>query len=445
MTEIQNASVPEEVVNASSPIPVQVEEVREEIWQRLERKDRFLENPPSKPKEEIADMLAASLRTLVPRRFKNLANVLEAVRQGYEIVIRSEHLKEYAGAAGLLASYTLSAEKMAKGKQFCAEKGSEIDWNYFYENFTSLNVRTHVENKIFGSIETTDQKTFEENLKKMSLPDVRHYCELLGLDVDEFYKGISYSYWEKIGGLNRSIIADSAVIGRYHILSKNTDGACFHNYCIVDSGQIVFDKPNPLTGELKNGLEEVIAFYERIRNAEGFNPAHCPLIEFQTHEARNYFLQYHRTRDMDPCAWRLKRGLEENEFKAAFVRGATPPEGIILDVTMYYPRGGYTVQDAEDGSFDFHYDRIFSEIMSRRRILNFNTLDLLKLVHSCVVDHLPKSKLFNPKISISIPYGNLPQGLIKKLLKQTRETGNPARVKTRVVSDGREAYVKFLE
>jgi|GEM_PF-6212305 len=81
----------------------QVEEVRTEIRERLEQKDQFLENPPLQPKKEIADMLE-SRGILVPRRFESLAEALEVIKQGREIVVRSEHPQEYAAAAGLLNS-----------------------------------------------------------------------------------------------------------------------------------------------------------------------------------------------------------------------------------------------------------------------------------------------------------------------------------------------------
>jgi len=41
---------------------------------------------------------------LVPRRFESLAEALEVIKQGREIVVRSEHPQEYAAAAGLLNS-----------------------------------------------------------------------------------------------------------------------------------------------------------------------------------------------------------------------------------------------------------------------------------------------------------------------------------------------------
>lgn len=408
----------------------------------MESKDRFLDNPPKQPKREIADMLE-SQGILVPQRFENLADALEAIRQGRKIIIRSEHPREYSAAAGLLESYDLDASRIEKGKTFCTENGTEIDWEKFYKKFGGDNEETATKNRIFGSLDTADQTTFEENLKKLSLPWIRRYCEMLGIDVNEFCKGISYSYWEKIGGLNRSIVADSAIPNRYHVFSS--EGYNYHNYSVVENGQTVLDEAMPMTEELKAGIAEVVAFYEKIRHTDGFDPNHCPLVEFQTHENKNYFLQYHRTRDTEFSTWTLDRGLEEGEFEAEFVRGATLPEGIVLDVAMYYPEDGYKVEHTEGGSFDFHYNHIFSEIMSRRRIANFDDKSLRKLAYSSIDAHLPKSKLFNPKISISITGKHFPEDLPKHLFRQTRETGKPATVKIRVVSDGRKAYVKFIE
>ena len=236
---------------AETPLSPQIEDVREQVREKLEQKDRFLENPPRQPKKEIADMLEAR-GILVPQRFENLADALKVIRQGREIVVRSEHPREYASAAGLLGSYVLSADRMAKGKAFCDEKGTEIDWDNFYEHFGRADVEDDAENRIFGSLETTDHVAFEDNLKKLSLPYVRRYCELLGLDVDKFTEGISYSYWEKIGGLNRSIVADSAIPERYHVFT--IEGYNYHNYAIVDNGKIVLDKPMVMTDELKAGL-----------------------------------------------------------------------------------------------------------------------------------------------------------------------------------------------
>ena len=137
----------------------------------------------------------------------------------------------------------------------------------------------------------------------------------------------------------------------------------------------------------------------------------------------------------------LDRDLEEDEFEAVYVRGATPPEGLVLNVAMYYPE--YQIAEQEDGSFDFHYNFIFSEIMSRRRVANFENRSMQNLSISCIDAHLPKSRLFNSQISISIPKDKIPDDLAHSVYEKTREINEPARIPIRVISDGRKAYVRF--
>ncbi len=377
---------------------------------------------------------------LVPRRFESLAEALEAIKQGKDIVVRSEHPAEYAGASGLLETHLLNAKGIEKGKAFCAEKGEVIDWTNFEKDPNNYDAYREVINKTFGSLDTLDQSAFEENLRRLSQKDVRRYCKLLGLDIDQFSKEISFSYWERIPGFNRSIVADSAVSNRYHIFTTrtnkyDTNDNFFHNHAIIDNGEIVLDNPVRMTDEIKSGIGDVISFYEKVRNTEGFDPNHCPVVEFQTFENQNYFLQYHRTRDSEPSKWKLERGLEEGEFKVAFVRGATPPEGLILNASIYLPGTELKVKDKEEAAFDFQWNLTLSEIMSRRRRVNFSNKSLLDLTLLSIDAHLPKSKMFNPEIFVSIDIDG--EGISKDFYSKKS-------VKLRLVSDGRKAYVKFL-
>lgn len=196
-----------------------------------------------------------------------------------------------------------------------------------------------------------------------------------------------------------------------------------------------------LPEEMKKSLPEVIEFYETIRKLDKFDPNHCPIVEFQTYQNNNYFLQYHRTRQIEPSTFVLDRNLEENEFEAIYVRGATPPEGFTLKVVLYYP--AYQITEQEDGSFDFHKNFTFSEIMSRRRIANFFIYSMKDLSINCIYKHLSKSRLFNSQISLSIPKNQIPIDL-SLAYEKAKKTNKPVTIPIRVVSDGRKAYVKFL-
>lgn len=418
-----------------------IEQTRKKTLETLEgRLDQFLENPPKQPKKEIADYVEQN-GILVPERFQGLKQALEYVKSGGEIIVRSEHPLEYNGASGLLTSYDVSQERIDKGRKYCDEHGQVIDWEKMRKD-GSMNAEWDVENQIFGQLETSLQSDFEQNLKKLSEKYSKHYCDLLGLDFESFNGNVGYSYWKKVEGFNRSIVADSAIPNRYHIFTTNTGKPFFHNYLIVDNGNIVLNTPIEMTDEMRGALSDVIGFYEKIRGMEKFDPTHCPIVEFQTDKQKNnHFLQYHRTRQIEPATFTLDRDLEEDEFKAVYVRGATPPEGLVLNVAMYYPE--YQIAEQEDGSFDFHYNFIFSEIMSRRRIANFENRSMQDLSISCIDAHLPKSRLFNSQIAISIPKDKIPDDLAHSVYEKTREINEPARIPIRVISDGRKAYVRF--
>jgi len=396
--------------------------------------DFFVENPPRQPKFEIADYVESE-GILVPTRF---ANLKEALESGKEFIIRSEHPDEYNGASGLLESYTVNQSKMDRRKEICAEKGREINWEKIYnfdENETYI-----AELMIIQQMDELSQTEIENLLKKLSKIRIENYCSLLNLNIKEFENKISYSYWEKLDGYNRTIIADTAIEGRYHIF---THGERFRNYFIYENGMSIFNGKTPLLTELNDKILETIEFYEKIKCLPKFNKNHCPIVEFQSVDGKDYFLQYHRTRDRQYSNFELTRPLEEGEFKAHFVRGVTDEKGETLNTSMYYPEDIFNIGE-EDASFDFNPNDIFSEIMNRKRICFFSLKSLHRMAMECSIGHFDKSKIFNPKLYVAINEENIPKGLIKKLLDETDDKREPAKVTIRVISDGRKAYVKFL-
>ena len=160
----------------------------------------------------------------------------------------------------------------------------------------------------------------------------KKYCDYLGLDLDRFNSEVSFSFWEFIEGYNRIVVADSAVTGRYHVMTK---GPSALSYAIVEDGAVVKEFAYDLPAELTKGLPALIKTYEQVRNLGNFDPNHCPIMEIKTVCDENYFLQYHRTRDFEPTQFKLERELESGEIEAQFVRGATPPEGVTHKVIIY--------------------------------------------------------------------------------------------------------------
>ena len=318
------------------------------------------------PKRTIADY-AEQNGILVPRRFDSLA---EARRSHKGIFLRSEHPQEYNGISGLLNSFSLSSLTFPV-------RGSR-------------------------SLEEVKQRYFTQG--EMQPDAYKEYCKQLGLSEDEFIKQASFSIWEKLGGLNRTVIADSSIAGRYHIMSlcyeKNNK---LTNYAIVEEGRLAHEFIKPLPDELRGGLGALIETYEQVRNLGRFDPNNCPIMEFRTHNGKNYFLQYHRTRDFSPAGFMLDRGLEDGEIEVPWVRGATSKEGGAFKITVYYAGGKFDPED-EDGSFDLHWNWIFSELQFKRRRLQSidSTVDGGSFAN-LVGNHEHRSKMFKPEISAVFP------------------------------------------
>ncbi len=365
------------------------------------------------PKRIIADYVE-SQGILVPRRFGSL---LEARASGLPIIARSEHRQDYAGASGLVDSVRLNCDK-------------------------------------YSGVQSEDelkQKVLKEPEHGKTL--ARQYCKFLGLDEDKFKQEISFSFWELLDGLNRVVVADSAIPNRYHAmtyLERKGDIPSLYNYAIVEGGIITQEFIKPLTTELKEQLPELLSFYEEVRTLGKFDRNHCPIMEIQTINGKNYFLQYHRTRDFLPSTFTLDRTLREGEIQVPFVRGATQRDGLTCKVTVYYSGSAnwdFELQD-EDGSWDLHTNHVFPELRVRHRKLQMNYPhgEVWWQLMKYVVNHAQKSKLFKPEVSIIADIEDFCKNGedMEELYKRTKE-GRNSFMMLQVVSDGRKAFVKRLE
>lgn len=377
--------------------------------------DYYVQNPDKlegQPKRTIADYVEKK-GILVPRRFDSLA---EAKRFNGEIFLRSEHVQEYDGASGLLKSFGLSS-------------------NYF---------------DVMGSadVEEVRHRYFEREDGITGTPAYKQYCKLLGLNEDDFRQQTSFSIWEALSGVNRTVIADSAIPGRYHVMTYQPEKENrLLNYAVVENGELAQEFIMPLPEEFRNGLRSLVEVYEQVRNLDRFDPNHCPIMEFQTQNGKNYFLQYHRARDSSPSGFALERGLQDGETEVPFVRGATSEDGINCKVTVHYA-GAATWDfdpDIEDGSYDFHHSRVFPELRARERKVQMTDCKRLDWeLMKFVVNHLQRSKMFKPQVSIIHDIEDVMNGENPDDFYKRSEEGRNAYVDLHIVSDGRKAFVKRI-
>lgn len=362
------------------------------------------------PKRVIADYVESN-GILVPRRFSSFS---EAVSSGVPVIARSEHTLEYLGMSGLLESPSLNDARI--------------------------------------------QSERELRDKVLSVPDSgrsphREYCELTGVNEEDFEKGVSFSYWHKLSGTNRTIVADSSIRGRYHITAyeeKETDD-WIANYTIVDNGKITEYGLHDLTVKLRGTLYSLIEMYEKVRNLSNFDVNNCPIVEAQTLDGKDYFLQYHRTRDFNPSTFVLERQAQEGEIEVPFVRGATLKEGMECDVTVSYAgmnrnsNNKLVIQETEDGSMDYHTWCVFSEIMvSKRKLQVIQKEDLQLGFMQAAEGHLLRSKLIKPEVSLIMTKDLLIDEEAHSLFIKARETGEDQKIKVHIVSDGRRALIKRI-
>lgn len=361
------------------------------------------------PKRTIADYVE-SQGILVPRRFDSLK---EARASGLPILVRSEHEQDYDGVSGMLNSFGLENLPLDESK---------------------------IKEMILG--ETPEYHSLYP-----------FYCSLLSINESKFKKEVSFSLWEKLEGHNHAVVADSAVEGRYHIMTAKFQGPDPRlNYALVEGEKITEYGDCHLTPELRATLPDLIVLYERVRTLPRFDSIHCPLLEIQTVGNQHYFLQYHRTRDFVPVSFFIKRKPRREEVPALFVRGATPAEGLTCKVTIAYEAAvndpgqkNWKLLSREDGSLENHDNWMFTELMVQKRKVQLIALhqSLDWVMGDFVSGHLLRSRLYKPFISIIVDKNELFTPEEESVLwKKARQTDQDQHINIHLISDGRKAYLK---
>lgn len=396
------------------------------------------------PKAQIADLVSQA-GFKVPERF---ASFDEAVQSGIPFIARSEHPREFAGESGIADSVKIDQPRLELAKSFKYPDGKMSKFGYDRKNADTLQALKH---RLGGG---TDRDFEIQTVQATRSRQIERHAKLLGISIADYLKDFSFTYWQLLAGWNQTIIADNTVPNRYHVFTKNTAG--------VDAGigYATLDANHPTrictwhTDEAQfiESALALVSLYEEIRRLPYFDPNHCPIIEAQFVNGIHYFLQYHCVRDNEPSAFELTREKQDNEIEPFFVRGATPAAGTTVQAAFYYPEesdGSHSfenMESGEDASFDYHYNHVFSEFMFRKRQVQFidNTQNTEELTFRAATNHLEKSGLFKPRISIASRELNslISEDETSRMFKETERTGKPARLPFHVISDGRRAFVR---
>ncbi|MEW6055451.1 MAG: hypothetical protein AB1540_02465 [Bdellovibrionota bacterium] len=418
-------------------------------------RDAFLRNLPVKPKSHIAQYVAEH-GIAIPVIYPSLDAALSS---GKTIYFRTEHPAEYFALSGLFESFVVTPEMVAEARRMtpAEREAKEMDlmrWQ-IAERFELL-LSKYVQKEITEPEFT--KAAIELSAGKAS--NYENYSRVLKIDPEKLIAEASFSYWQGLEGLNRAIVADTGIKGRYHIFTtQHKAGGGFpiwHNWTVIENGRVIRSGSENLPLDLVQDLPNVVAFYEKVRNLDRFDPNNAPIVEFQTVGNNHVFLQYHRTRSMQASTFILREGPTSGQLEADFVRGATGPAGIELETYVWYPMEfGERIIEGESipkeiASFDEFFPGFYeySDIMSHLRQANFSNKSFeIMANHSVNGDHhLQRSSVFNPPLFVAVD--------LKKLLGdqhdviQERNWGrgstDPVLVRLHVVSDGTRAFVRYL-
>ncbi|MCK5474329.1 MAG: hypothetical protein KAI53_02900 [Candidatus Aenigmarchaeota archaeon] len=367
--------------------------------------DNFVGERILQPKKEIMSFLA-SKGVLVPRIYDSIDEAINGM-ETKKIMLRSEHPQDYEGSSDLFPNGMLN-ERLLKA-----------------DNVTEAIM--------------SQEYLYIENVRKQ----IDLHCRLLGLDYNEFMGELSHSAWEKLEGINRVICADSAIKGKYHIVTLKPT-----SYDVIEDStiqQLTDNSYNSISLDEAKGLVEL---YEQIRDVMDTN--HCYIVETQS--VRNYLsdaydhyaLQVHRGVDFQNADFKAepnRRGVLEFHN----VRGATSVDGEDLLLTIKYPkdfRDGpeIIVEDASADASEHSISRVFSEIMFRKRKLQiFPYRDGSDLRYE-LTNHCSRNALFKPKCSVLADKDQM-WNVFGDLLNRD----GLVQTKVNFVSDGRRAYLTLLD
>lgn len=460
------------------------------VWNQvdtlLQRNDKFLDERPLQPKRAIQEY-AAQNGIRVPKRFDSLE---EALASGRKFIIRSEHPQEYAGISGLSESIVYDPKRIQKYLEWKTEEDLRkrvITEDEIISNRLNEGSEFNRGGRTWHMLDwTAERRIVEAMLARISyLPEkdilriisiVRSfffvsYASKMDLDVNDVLAEQSYTFWEYIEGINHTVVKDKDSDNKYYIISRGffeRDGEdrSYYDMIIVEDGDIIrewgwfYAKKSWTLSDGARWIEfkwifnhrSLINQYERVRSLPKFDPNHCPIMEFQSwFEGKEYFLQYHRWSDINKKeAFVLDRELEEWEVELDFFRWTTSPEWIIVETWSDYIDDrkikwwSYPICE-EDASFDLHHDSIFSQIMTRRRKVQFGNFKNFDWLTMCLNSgHASIAEVFKSDMYVPVPddfYKEIPFSKIRDI---SSSIWVPYKIKIRVISDGKRCFVKRL-
>lgn len=386
----------------------------------------LLEQRPRQPKREVCEYLAAHGFN-VPHIFNNLE---EARNNGVPFIIRSEHPQDLDGISGVRDSIIVDGNEAVQ--RFLSEEMIRMRCDEYHT--------TVVPQSLIRKQAKILRQQFIETLM-LGLGELhRHdYSNMRSVDPWRFDQETSYSYWEYIPGVNRQIIADSAVEDRYHMLSH---GPKSRSYAVVEGGLPRFlsgrNAEEDLTADC---VQRLIETYEAVRSLLGSD--NCLLLEIQSVQetARDYLLQVLYTRSFHPATFSISSE-PPDAVTADFVRGKTEKDGALCHLRVFtrgtVPRKTVNV----DAAFDFHGREVLTgALLPQRKVHCMSSSGGLDLHFAkASVRHFNAMQLFFPEATFVVPHSRILNKDELAKMSQDLDLALPVRF----VIDGTRGYMERL-
>ena len=269
----------------------------------------------------------------VPRRF-TFEEAKKALASGVMIIARSEHPDEAKGLSGVNPSFTFDND---------------------------------------DPITSTSEEKFRLAMIETGQYDgsAHKFCEINGVDKEKYDREISWSFWEKIPGVNVSIVQDNTVPNRFWILANweyaEPDAGYKSGVRHSTVGQTFLVENGLLSPQIENMRDEysvpeyfassisaMINAYDKVKDHFGRDTAW--ITEMQVAETGEiYFLQRHPSRKMETNSWTFDGPADPDEIVVrcsaeSAVRGATPKEG--WEVDMLYDGRGMTADIPQQEAYN---------------------------------------------------------------------------------------------
>jgi hypothetical protein len=242
---------------------------------------------PAKPKLYFRE-IAKKNKILVPDAWEDPRETDRRLKKGEKILSRSDHRLE-------MFYSDLLASKVIDNKFIGLTSQSYADFTAFGKTYTDLDHE-------------------EKAIGKRS--ELEATCRIIGIDFQAFLSDVHASFWQFIEGIKVTIVADSAVPKRYHILGSGVYPA----YAMVDNGKI---HKNSNFNIILPHISSLISFYNHEQDVFCDGNKHCPIIEAKVTEKGIYHLQLHLGLDFSPAVFKVDWRLRKGEIRVPFVRGCT--------------------------------------------------------------------------------------------------------------------------